>query len=174
MFCHPVLHWFVAIRTLLNVSFGRSAGLVIAGLPYPFLRVIPSQAKAGTDAERSQSTTITLCEVVLKRKTKQLSCSQTPWQNVHKASSQRHFKGPRGPPVYTAPSYEERDLFIYFILRLGAHGLWPKDEKESKKGETVTAAKETRKHTNKQAKLLPSLSPRLTAPPHYRLLSRQI
>jgi hypothetical protein len=45
-------------------------------------------------------------------------------------------------------------LFIYFILRHGAHGLWPKDEKESKKGETVTATKETRKHTNKQAKLL--------------------
>jgi hypothetical protein len=89
MFCHPVLHWFVAIRTLLNVSFGRSAGLVIAGLPYPFLRVIPSQAKAGTDAERSQSTTITLCEVVLKRKTKQLSCSQTPWQNVHKSRPRR-------------------------------------------------------------------------------------
>jgi hypothetical protein len=65
-------------------------------------------------------------------------------------------------------------LFIYFILQHGAHGLWPKDEKESKKGETVTAAKETRKHTNKQAKLLPSLSPRLSAPQHYRLPSRQI
>jgi hypothetical protein len=54
--------------------------------------------------------------------------------------------------------------FFFFILRHGAHGLWPKDEKESKKGETVTEAKETRKHTNKQAKLLPSLYPRLSAP----------
>jgi hypothetical protein len=40
-------------------------------------------------------------------------------------------------------------LFIYFILRHGARGLWPKDEKENKKVETVTAAKETRKHTSK-------------------------
>jgi hypothetical protein len=40
-------------------------------------------------------------------------------------------------------------LFIYFILRHGARGLWPKDEKESKKGETLTAANETRKHTSK-------------------------
>jgi hypothetical protein len=41
------------------------------------------------------------------------------------------------------------DLFIYFILRHGARGLWPKDEKKIKKGETVIAAKETRKHTSK-------------------------
>jgi hypothetical protein len=34
-------------------------------------------------------------------------------------------------------------LFIYFIPRHGARGLRPKDEKESKKVETVTAAKET-------------------------------
>jgi hypothetical protein len=66
------------------------------------------------------------------------------------------------------------ESFFFFILRHGAHGLWPKDEKERKKGEKVTAAKETRKHTKKQAKLLPSLSPRLSAPQHYRLLSRQI
>jgi hypothetical protein len=51
----------------------------------------------------------------------------------------------QGSLSLTEPTY----LFIYFILRHGAHGLWPKDEKESKKGETVTAAKETRKHINK-------------------------
>jgi predicted membrane protein len=40
-------------------------------------------------------------------------------------------------------------LFIYFILRHGARGLRPKDEKESKKVETATAAKETRKRISK-------------------------
>jgi hypothetical protein len=41
--------------------------------------------------------------------------------------------------------------YFYFILRHGARGLRSKDEKESRKVETVTAAKETRKHTSKQA-----------------------
>jgi hypothetical protein len=59
------------------------------------------------------------------------------------------------------------NLLIYFILSHGARGLRPKDEKEGRKVQTVTAAKETRKHTskqaNKQAKLLSSLSARLSA-----------
>jgi hypothetical protein len=52
-------------------------------------------------------------------------------------------------PLFAWKSLKSLFLFIYFILRHGAHGLWPKDEKESKKGEIVTAAKETRKHTSK-------------------------
>jgi hypothetical protein len=52
-------------------------------------------------------------------------------------------------PIKTCTVYSSHLDFIYFVLRHGARGLWPKDEKESKKGETLTAANETRKHTSK-------------------------
>jgi hypothetical protein len=67
-------------------------------------------------------------------------------------------------------------LFIYlFILSYGMEpmGYGLKMRKKARK-EKQQQRQRKLENTHKKAKLLPSLSPRLSAPQHYRLLSRQI
>jgi hypothetical protein len=52
--------------------------------------------------------------------------------------------------------------FIYFILRHGARGLWPKDEKERRKVENMQAGKQTNKQNFHRRLLLASPLLRIT------------
>jgi hypothetical protein len=72
-----------------------------------------------------------------------------PLQVPEEHCASRGTSPARSPRTAAPTSHPLFYFFYFFILRLGARGLRPKDEKESKKVETVTAAKETRKHTSK-------------------------